>query len=482
MRRREFLLRAAGAAAFVASRGLDAPARAAPPAAARNDDLDVELAILGKRLRGRVVLPGEPDYERLRRVVDARKDLRPRAIVRCRSADDVRRAVELARERDLVLAVRSGGHSVAGHSVCEGGLVLDLSGLDEVVVDAGRRVARVSGGALSGAVEAAAAPLGLAPVLGECPSVGVGGFALGGGESPLMGLFGLGCDNVHRAQVVLADSRILTVSADERADLYWALRGGGGNFGVVTSFELALHALPKVLGGTLVFSAGRPAELLASYRDFCRSAPDELTLIGRFLPGRGGAPSFVVRACWCGDPERGAKALSPLRTHRDLVSDGLRAGSFASFQSEISPDATPISGAVRSGFLPELDDEAIAVLVAALARHPASYWVVLAHLHGAVSRLPAGANAWPFRSDGFDCWITADWETPEERGNAEAWVLATWRRLAPKTRGAYVNGLDDEGAARVVEAYGGSYRLLAQVKRRYDPQNFFRMNQNVKPA
>lgn len=475
MKRREFILGSSGMA--LASFGA-----ASGAVASVQERAAVDVDPLAAHLRGRMVLPGDPAFDRLRRVMSAKVDRRPAAIVRCAAADDVRHSVEFARRQKLSLAVRGGGHSLPGHSTCDGGLVLDLSGLKGISVDPQERVARVGGGVVAGELDRATAPHGLATVLGECPSVGIGGFALAGGEGHLMGRFGLGCDNVLAAEVALADGRLVRASQNEHPDLYWALRGGGGNFGVVTAFELRLHPVSQVLAGRLRYRADRPAAFLRFWRDYAATAPDELTMTLRFVPGPDGRPVIVIRATWSGDPGAGRKALEPLRSHGELVSDTTKTTAYLMVQSEAPSDPIPVYDETRSGFIPQLSDAAIEVLAERAARPPASFMVGLAHLHGAVSRVAEDATAYPLREPGFDCWITAEWESPSGRDEAVHWVESSWTALRPHTRGAYVNGLEDEGEERVRSAYGRNYARLAEIKKRYDPDNAFRINQNIRPA
>lgn len=467
MKRRLFL-QGAGALAFVPTAAAAAPA--------------VDPAVTGRlasRLKGRLVLPGEAAYDRLRRLQSAKYDRRPAMILRCADEEDVRRGVEFAARQGLPLGVKSGGHGLAGRAMAEGGLVLDMGDLNAVGVDAARRTARVGGGVLAGAIDRASAPHGLATVLGECPTVGYGGFALGGGEGFLMGRFGVGCDNVRAVRLVLADGRPVTASARSHPDLFWAVRGGGGAFGVVTGFELDLHPVTEVLAGRLRFKGERLADALAAWRDFCAQAPDELTGIFHIYPDADGRASCSVRLLWSGEIAAGERALQPLRRHPAVVADNLRPMAYAAFQAQGPADPEPSFDLTRSGFLPAMDAAAIDALAAAAQAQGVDYSVSLAHLHGAVCREGEAAGAYPLRTPGFDCWLTAAWSARSGREAAEAWVTAAWARIGPLTRGAYVNGLDDEGPERVRAAYGDRYGRLQRIKRAYDSDGLFRPDQPI---
>ena len=481
MKRREFVFGAASLGAGVALSGF---AEQLGKVTGSGTLPEVDVRRLSERVKGNVVLPGNAGYEQLRRVLSLKVDRHPALIVHCATADDVRRAVDFARSRGLPIAVRCGGHSIPGHSTCDGGLLIDLSGLKGITVDPVKRVARVQGGVLAGELDHATAAHDLATVLGECPSVGLGGFTLGGGEGPLMGAFGIGADNLRSAEVVLADSRMVTANAgNDHADLFWAVRGGGGNFGIATAFEFNLHPVSQVFAGSMRYKAESPKEFLQFWRDFAAAAPDELTMILHVGPSPGGdSPTILLRCCWCGDLEKGEKALAPLRAHGYLVSDSLKRMPYLAFQSQGPSEPTPVLDETRSGFIPQLNDAVIGLLADGMHDAPPSYDIILSHLHGAISRVKMDATAFPLREPGFDCWITAEWNSDSTREKSVQWVRRVWSGVQPHTRGAYVNGLEDEGETRVRSAYGENYTRLAKIKKRYDPNNTYRFNQNVKPS
>ena len=433
------------------------------------------LEAFAARVRGDVILPGQERYESARRVWNRRIDRHPAAIVCCADADDVRRTIELARVTGALLAVRSGGHSQPGHSVCAGGIVLDLGGLHDIRVDTGAGVVRASAGARVSALLEATQPLGMVTPTGGCPDVGLGGLTLGGGENLLMARYGAVCDNVLSAQVVTADGRLLTASEREHPDLFWAIRGGGGNFGVATSFEYRLHPLRRVLSGQLYFRLERTTEVLRRYRELMRDAPDELQTSGGLMPSEDGALLFVA-FCHCGSESAGERLLAHWRAELKPTDDNVGDKPYA---AEFSmPSAESIG---TGAFLPELSDEVLEIFAAAFADAPGSSMAVWNDYHGAVTRVPEGETAFPFRHRGFDLFVMAAWQTPEHRRHAEAWVGRLRDDLRPFTRGVYVNNLEDEGPGRVREAFGSNYARLAAVKARYDPENVFRMNQNIEP-
>ena len=427
-------------------------------------------------MRGQVIVPGDPIYDSARLVWNRAADRHPAAIVRCADADDVRRAVEGARSRQLPLAVRSGGHSQAAFGVCDGGVVVDLSALRAIAVDRDRRVARVASGARVADVLDATLAHGLATPMGGCPDVGVGGLTLGGGENFLMATYGAVCDNVLAAGVVVADGRVLTASAEDHADLFWAIRGGGGNFGIVTWFDYQLHPVIDVLSGMLLFPISRAADTLRRYRDLMATVPDALETSGG-LTFREGEPVFFLALCHCGGRRDGEAVVrrwqSALQSESDTVS-------WSPYSADL---VVPAARSTGTGiFLPALSDEAIDALAAAMPLAPPSATATWNDFHGAVTRVPRDAMAFPLRERGFDLFISAPWEDEPGRRAAVAWVEDLHRALAPLGRGVYVNNLNADEAHRIRDAYGSQYDRLAATKAVYDPGNVFRVNHNIPPA
>lgn len=427
-------------------------------------------------LTGPLVLPGDEAYDAARVVWNRAIDRRPAAIVRCADAQDVARTIEFARTRDLLLAVRSGGHSQAGLGTCSDGLVLDLSSFRGVGVDPVARTCRVAAGARVADVMDATKRFGLLTPMGGCPDVGVGGLTLGGGENFLMAKHGAVCDNVLSADVVLANGRVVTASDLNEPDLFWAIRGGNGNFGVVTSFTYRLYEIPEVLSGELVFPIADARETMRRYRELMADAPDGLSTSGGLSPIPHG-PMFFFSICFCGDHAEGDALLE--RWVEQLRPDSHNV-EWAPYSSDLSVPAAPSVGTGR--FLPELSDPVIDTLADAMTKAPATASAIWNDFHGAVTRVPIEAMAFPLRQPGFDLFLSVPWTTTEERDDAIEWSTRLSTSLAPFSRGVYVNNLNETEARRVPEAYGPQYERLRVIKAKYDPENFFRLNHNIRPA
>ena len=427
-------------------------------------------------LHGPVIFPADTAYDSARLVWNRAVDLHPAAIVRCADVDDVRRTIEFAQTQEIRLAVRGGGHSQAGHGTCDGGLVLDLGGFKGIAIDAATRVARVAAGSRVLDVLDATQREGLLTPMGGCPEVGVGGLTLGGGENFLMAKYGAVCDNVVSAEVVTADGRLLTASAGEHADLFWALRGGGGNFGVVTSFEYRLRDVGEVLSGQFAFDVSRARETMLRYRELMADPPDELETSGglSLLPE---GPAFFVALCWCGERVAGDRLVARWRSALRPESDTIKWGPFG------SDLAVPAAPSVGTGlFLTELSDEVIEVFASAMSDAPRTANAVWNDFHGAVTRVPLEETAFPLRQRGFDLFISVPWETADDRAHAVAWSGRLAGALRPFSRGVYINNLNDAEVDRIPEAYGLHYARLRAVKDVYDPENLFRINHNIPPA
>jgi hypothetical protein len=466
----------------------------APPLAATAFDE------LGESFRGELLLPTSPGYDTARRIWNGAIYRHPACIARCTGVADVVAAVRFARDNDLEIAVRGGGHNVAGTAVCDDGLVIDLSAMQAVWVDPAGRTAWVQGGALWGDVDHETQAHGLATTGGIVSHTGVAGVTLGGGIGFLMRKHGLVVDNLLAAEVVTAEGSIVRASADDHPDLFWALRGGGGNFGVVTSFRFALHPLgPTVMAGPVFWAADDTADVLRFYRDFVADAPDELGTVVRLgtvppLPGipedMHWRPAIAVNCCYAGAVEDGERAVRALRgVGRPLV-DLLAPSPYVAFQSGI--DATVLHGwhyRWKSTNLASLSDETIAVIAdhAYAAGSPRSC-VVMFHFGGAVVRVPHEATAYAGRDVAHNIVIEGVWlpdESGEHAAAETAWAQQFLQALEPHRAGSvYVNFLDsDDDSGRVREAYGDQiYRRLAEVKAKYDPDNAFHHNKNIQPG
>jgi FAD/FMN-containing dehydrogenase len=443
-----------------------------------------------------LLTPSDPGYDVARAVWNGAIDRRPALIARCADADDVAAALALARERGLEVAVRGGGHGVAGWAVCDGGLVIDLSPMRAVAVDARARTARAGGGVLWGELDAATQRHGLATVGGIVTHTGIAGLTLGGGIGWLMRKHGATVDNLLSAELVTADGRRLTASAAEHPELFWGLRGGGGNFGVVTSFEYRLHAVgPAVLAGPIYYALEDGPDVLRHYRDFIADAPDELTTILNlrpapplpFLPPElHGRPVVTIVACYAGDPVDGERVLRALRSFGRPLVDAIAPRPYVEVQRLFDP-AVPHGWHYywKSWEVPPLTDETIDLLVEHAARiaSPRSYIIVF-QLGGAIARVPADDTAYPQRGAAHNVNINAVWvEGDKDAGAHIRWAREAFAALEPTAAGrAYVNFMADEGQERVRAAFGPErYARLRAVKRRYDPDNVFRRNANIAP-
>jgi FAD/FMN-containing dehydrogenase len=463
------------------------PASAAPK---------VEAELLRAGVRGPVILPADPGYDAARAIWNGAIDRRPACIVRCTGVADVVAAVDFARERDLLVAVRSGGHGVGGHALCDGGVVIDLSPMKGIRVDPVARTARAEAGVLWGELDRETQLHGLATVGGIVTHTGIAGLTLGGGIGWLMRKHGATVDNLLSADVVTARGEIVTASEEENPDLFWAIRGGGGNFGVVTSFEYRLHPVgPVVLAGPVFHLLEDAPEVLRFYREFIAGAPDELTTIfelsvappAPFLPEEvHGKQVVMVGACYAGSPDEGAEVVRPLKQFGRPIVDLLEPKRYTALQSMFDPMVP--HGWHRywkSVELPPLTDTAIDTLVehAPAVTSPKSYCIVF-QLGGALARVSEDETAFSQRDAAHNVNVNAVWT--EEDPDAErhiAWAREYFDALQPHAGGrVYVNFLGEEGGTRVRQAYGArNYERLVELKRAYDPTNLFRLNQNIEP-
>jgi hypothetical protein len=434
--------------------------------------------------RGEVTQPDDFGYETARKIWNASIDKHPGIIARCSGVADVAAAVNFARENELLVAVRGGGHNVSGKALCDGGIVIDLSGMKGIHVDAKNHSARVQGGATLGDVDRETHVFGLAVPAGIISKTGIGGLTLGGGVGWLVRKYGLTCDNVLSFDIVTADGEPRVASANENEDLFWALRGGGGNFGVVTSFEFRVHPVRTVLGGLVMYPRDRAAEVLRFYRDFTRSAPEELTAYAALLHTPDGIPAVAVIACYCGDLTEGEKVFKSLRTFSSPMVDAIQPMPFPQMQTSL--DAAFPGGNHnywKSTFLRELSDDAIAILVehANRATSPLS-GVVIEYYGGVASRIGVSETAFAQRQAQYSVLILAQWVDPGESHHHIEWARGLSDSMRPFSSGAYfLNYLGEEGEDAIKAAFGSNYDRLMAVKKKYDPKNFFCLNQNIKP-
>ncbi len=454
-----------------------------------------DIADLRARFRGALLRPGEEGYDEARRVWNAAIDRRPALIARCAGADDVVAAVRFAREHDLPASVRGGGHAVAGHAVCDGGLMIDLSLLKSVRVDPHAQTVRAAGGLLWSEFDAATQQYGLATTGGTVSHTGIGGLTLGGGLGHLMRKHGLTVDNLLAADLVTAEGERLRVDADREPELFWGLRGGGGNFGIATALEYRLHPVgPLVLGGPVFWPIDDAPAVLRFLREFAPEAPDELgvalTIMNApplpFLPPeRVGQPVLGLVLVWAGDADDGEKAITPLRGLGRPIADAVRPVPYLFLQSMLDGGA-PHGRCYywKSHRLPTLTDATIDVF----CERVTSATTPIAQINGwamggAVSRVDPAATAVGEREVGFDISFAAGWPPSDSGGERHrAWVRAGWEALRPQSAGVYANFISDEGSAGVQAAYGDRLTRLTALKDRYDPANFFRLNANIAPS
>ncbi|MDF4248950.1 FAD-binding oxidoreductase [Streptomyces sp. WMMB303] len=451
-----------------------------------------DVAAFRAAFRGELVWPGDADYDEARRIWNGTIDRRPALIARCSGTQDVVTAVGFARRSGLVVAVRGGGHSMAGHSTCEGGIVIDLSPMNGVRVSRRRQRARTQGGCLLGAFDTATQAHMLATPAGVVSHTGLGGLVLGGGFGWLSRKYGLSIDNLVSAQVVTADGSVLTASEEENPDLFWAVRGGGGNFGVVTEFEFGLHQVGPVRFASTYYSLDEGPQVIRAWRDHMATAPDELTwaLYLRLAPPlpelpaeMHGKPVICAMSCWIGDPhegERQLEAILPVGKPHGLTKATLpyRALQAYSFPGAVVPDRVY----TKSGYLAELDDEALDTVLEHAAGIASPFTQLeLLYLGGAVARVPDEATAFPNRRTPFVVNLASAWRDPTEDARHTAWARDGYRKLADKLSGGYVNFLNPGEADRTRDSYGEKYQRLRTVKTRYDPDNLFRLNQNIPP-
>jgi FAD/FMN-containing dehydrogenase len=454
-------------------------------------------ALLAEHLTGDVIAPGHPDYDTARRVWNGMIDRRPAVIARCAVAEDVATAVRFAHEQELALAVRGGGHNVAGTAVCDDGVVVDLSPMRAVHVDASGRTVHVQGGATWADVDGVTAPLGLATTGGVVSETGVAGLALNGGVSHQRRRDGMTIDNLVSAEVVLADGRRVHASADEHADLYWALRGGGGNFGVVTSFELRLHELgPEVFGLHVAYPLEDAARVLTGWRDAVADAPDKLSTAGLIWslpvidelpePLRG-RPYVGLAGMWAGDPDEGERATRALRELASPLIDMSARVDYLEYQRQLDPFyPAGLRYYWKALYLDGLSDAAVDITVDWSERRPSNdTLVIIRHCGGAISRVGAEETAFGDRGSEWMLSIDATWREPADDEANIAWTRDFYAAALGYSDGkVYFNfpGLLEEGAAAVRSTYGSNHDRLARIKAEYDPDNRFRLNQNIRPA
>lgn len=450
------------------------------------DGMREPAARLRRRLRGELVLPNDVGFEQARRLWNGLVDKRPAAIAYCAGTGDVVAALSFARESGMPLSVRSGGHNVAGNSVCEGGLVIDLSRMKNRSLDDKRRVVWAEAGMTLAEFDGATQVCGLATTMGVNGDTGIAGLTLGGGFGKLGRRFGLACDNMLSVEVVTADGRILRASVDENPDLFWGLRGGGGNFGIVTSFEYQLHEIgTEVIAGGVTFPEAQARDALRFYDQFARSAPDELSLDAALVTSAG-ERMFSVAVFYSGALDEAERVIAPLLEYARGKAVDQQLGRVPYLQVQSAGDAVFPRGrrySWKAQFMRELTDDAIDALLDVYRRAPGGdALLVLQQVGGAICRVPVSDTAYAGRDAAYDCFPIAIWDEQSRDDANIGWVRDVWAALRPFSTGAvYVNNLGDEGQDRVKAAYGPNYRRLVELKNKYDPTNAFHLNQNIRP-
>jgi len=446
------------------------------------------------KVKGQVVLPSDPNYDEVRKIWNAMIDRRPAVMVRCAKADDIPHALELARLNGLEVSIRGAGHNIAGNALCEGGLMIDLSTMKNVRVDATNRRAFVEPGATLADFDEAVQKHGLATPMGINSTTGVSGLTLGGGFGWLTRKYGMTVDNLVSAEVIIADGKKIRASENETADLFWAIRGGGGNFGIVTQFEFKLHPVgPQILAGLIVFPSKQAKQVLRQYREFVESAPEELSVwvVLRQAPPLPflakevhGKPVVVLAICHVGDIAEGEKLTKPLRRFGEVQGEHIGAQPYVQWQKAFDPLLTPgARNYWKSHNFTELRDEALDAMIEFANKLPSSQCeIFIGLISGAANRIPAQAMAYAHRDARFVLNVHGRWDEAAQDETGIAWARAFFKASAPyASAGAYVNFMTDDEGDRVVAAYGANYARLAQIKQRYDPNNVFHLNQNIKP-
>jgi len=445
---------------------------------------DIDINAFRSAFNGQVFEPPDLGYNEARQIWNASISKHPRLIARCSGIADVIAAVTFGRANNLLTAIRGGGHNVGGRALCDDGLVIDLSRMRSVWVNPATRRAQVQGGATLGDIDRETHVFELAIPCGIVSKTGIGGLTLGGGVGWLIRKYGMTVDNLLSAQMVTADGKVLTASASENEDLFWALRGGGGNFGVVTSFEFQAHPVTTVLGGLLLYPRAAAVDVIRHFRDFISSAPDELTAYVALLHGPDGSPLVGVIPCYCGDIAEGERVLQPLRKFGNPIMDGIQAIPFPVMQSLLGPSFPDGNQNYwKSTLQRDLPDDAISAIVEHANGLPSPLsFVVLEYYGGAAGRVGNEATAFPHRHLPWDILFIAQWTHPAQTNLHRDWARTGEELLRPFSQNAHLlSALDVEADDVIKTAFGPNLARLAAIKEKYDPTNFFRVNQNIKP-
>ena len=437
------------------------------------------------QISGTVLQPGDAEYDNARKIWNAMIDRKPALIAQCTNADDIAGCVKFAKKHNMIVSVRGGGHNVAGNAVCDGGLMIDLSKMKEIKVDAANKTAPAEPGVILREFDGATIQHGLATTGGTVSDTGLAGLTLGGGLGWLMGKYGITADNLLGADMVLANGEKVTVDENNHPDLYWAIRGGGGNFGIVSKFKYQLHPFgPNVVAGMILYPMEQAKAVMQFYREYARTAPDELMAYSGFIVTPDGLPVTMVFPAWLGDVKDAEKHLAPLRSFGSPIADMVTEMPYTQLQSAL--DAAAPAGIRRywkSGYFIDLTDELLDIVLKHVATRPSPLSPVLFfHMRGAAARTATEVTAFGNRRDQWDSDIISQWLDPGDDEKNITWTRNFWKEIEPLTNGVYVNHLGSDDDPRVANAYGSNFERLKAIKKKYDPDNFFRMNNNIRPA
>ena len=499
MKRRHFLqssVAAAVAASLPASRALAAALAAISEVSSdvnavtgNGTQITLEQAAvkeLSDSLRGRLLLPGVEGYDAARRVLNPVIDKHPALVIQPSGAADIMSAVTFARERELLVAVKCGGHSFSGKSTCEGGMQIDLSSFRSARIDAESRTAYIAGGSLLGELDHESMALGLVTTAGTVSHTGVGGLSLGGGFGRLARRYGLALDNVTGVDIVTADGKLVHADANEHPDLYWGVRGGGGNFGVVTSFQFQLHPMQRtVIGGDVVFPLKDLPGVLKVYADYAPGAPDDLYLDFVASSDIGKEDGIcILHACYSGPENQAEKVLAPIYQAGTPVHDGIKSIDYVAIQSSWDNTDPRTSGSyLKSGFVDEISDQLVSTINQNFKTfNERGTTMFFQHSGGAIGRVPADATAFAHRKSVANMFAVVEWPLEESRDSHVRYIKEYWKDFEPFTDGWYTNDIADESTGTVNKNYQGNYERLVKVKNQYDPTNLFRLNANVRPT
>jgi hypothetical protein len=431
--------------------------------------------------KGQIVLPSDSQYQALRRICNYKYDKYPGMIALCNNASDVKRAVSFASEYEILVSVRSGGHSLGGYSTCDGGLIIDLSQLKGVDVNADNQIANIQGGTTIGDIDKELSISGLATPGAGAATVGYAGFATGGGRGTISPRYGLACDNIQEVDIITPDGQLHTISKTSKPDLFWGVCGGGGNFGIITRFKVKAHKVPEVVAGNLVFPFKEASNSIKRIRDLLSSVPKEL-YVAPILAGTPEGPILALNLLYCGPLEKAQKVIAPYYSVGKLIKDTISEVPYLDTQAWFPgpPKGTAIEGC--SGFFPEFTDKIIDSLVASAKDGPASFTIPSFSMHGALADKSLDKNAYPLRMKGVDFFAMGFWTSPKDRELTQQWANNLWDTVASATRGTFVNGFFDKNIERARLSYLDKFERLTKIKAKYDPANLFSQNVNIQPS